>query len=83
MKFNFLKYIKSLSDKFKVDRREVLQDVGKEISNQILHDSGFDSEEIGFLIFEINRNIKNSLLIRKENLEKDLSQTTKSINLIH
>lgn len=82
MKFNLLKYIKTFGDKFKANREEILLNSAKEISNQILYDGGLNSNEVGFLLFEINSNIKKALITRKEDLEENLKQTIEVINLI-
>lgn len=81
------KFFKSVSEKMKPNRDKSVLSLSKGIVNQICFDlldgNKLTNKEVGQVLNQVNFEVKEILLKRKEILSKDLQETVESINRIH
>ena len=82
MKINWTSFVKSFQITFKTNQQEILLKISDEISNNLLYDGHLTNQEIGFVLTEINSRIKQTLLKRKQVLEKELIEIVDTLNTI-
>ena len=82
MKINWTSFVKSFQKTFKTNQQEILLKISDEISNNLLYDGHLTNQEIGFVLTEINSRIKQTLLKRKQVLEKELIEIVDTLNTI-